>query len=53
MTLQDLTKEQAVALLSRISYNLQQSEDARDFCLWLADVLNEEADLNIDLTKSC
>ena len=49
--LQCLTREEAIALLACISYNLEQSEDSRDFCLWLTDVFKEEAGIDINLSS--
>lgn len=49
MALKDLTKEEAIVLLTHIARSLETTEDSNDFCLWLADTLNEEANLNINL----
>ena len=47
--MKDLSREEAIALLVRISYNLQYAEDSNDFCLWLAKVFEEYVNLKINL----
>jgi hypothetical protein len=49
MALIDLTETKAIALLARIARGLETTEDAKDFCVWLADTLNAEAGLNVRL----
>lgn len=44
----ELSKSALVMLVSRIAEELQASEDAEGFCLWLSDVLNKTTGSSID-----
>lgn len=42
MSLKDLSREEAIVLLGRIAKELEVTESAIDFCLWLDDLLKKE-----------